>query len=90
MRFIGHRDSRIVCIRPEGHAHVLQQRGAGVRVECRDGSSKRGGSELPGHERLHRGNPHHQDRDSDAHLPEPGLQEEGPQGLCIAEGAYRP
>ena len=90
MRFNGHRDSRIVCIRPKGHAHILQQRGAGGRVECSDGSSKRRGGELPRHECLHRGKPHHQYCDGDANFPEPGLQDERPQFLCIAEGAYRP
>src|SRR5262249_54105131 len=75
---------------PEGHAHVLEQRSARVRVECCDGSGKWGCRELPGHECLHRGETHHQDRDSDAHLPEPCLEEEGPHGVSIAEGAYRP
>src|SRR5215510_12876784 len=90
MRFIGHRYPRVVRIRPEGNAHVLEQRGAGVGVECRDGTGKRGCRELPWHECIHRGETHHQDRDRDAHLSEPGLEEEGPQDICIAEGAYRP
>ena len=58
MRFIGYRHSRIVRIRPQGHAHVLQQSGAGVSVERGDSSGERGCGELPRDERLNRGEPH--------------------------------
>src|SRR5215831_6014429 len=90
MRFIGHRHSRIVRIRPQGHTHVLQQSASGVSVECGNGSGERGRGELPRDERLNRGKPHYQDLNGDARIPEPCLEEKGAQCLCIAHAAYRP